>query len=73
MLPLFFIALLEVHGPDGQTAYINEHEISSLREPTAYDLRHFAPGTHCVVVMGNAKFIATRETCATLRQRLTYP
>jgi hypothetical protein len=73
VLPLAFIALLEVHGPDGQTAYVNEHEISTLREPAAHDLRHFARGTHCIVVTTNGKFVATVETCATLRQRLTYP
>jgi len=68
------LELIEVHGPNGSIAYVNVHEISSLREPSEADIgRHFAAGTHCVVVTTNGKFLAVRETCAVLRDRLSLP
>ena len=70
VIVLAALELLEVHGPDGQVAYVNTYAISSLRQPTNSDLRHFAPGTHCIVVTSNGKFHATIETCRQLRDRL---
>lgn len=62
------VEFLELHGPDGQRVYVNEYEISSLRQPTSVDLRRFFPsGVHCVVVTGNGKFIGVVETCPTIR------
>lgn len=66
------VELIELHGPDGQTVYVNPHEISSLRQPTNADLnRYFPANTRCVVVTGNGKFIASIETCPSIRDRLT--
>lgn len=60
--------LVELHGPEGQKAYVNSHEISSLREPTAGDLkRTFPRNTRCIVVTTNAKFMAVVETCTQIR------
>lgn len=65
------VDLLEVHGPDGQTYWVNPAEISSLRQPTNTDLhRYFPAGTHCVISTTNSKFIASRETCSEIRDRL---
>ena len=66
------LELLELHGPDGQTAWVNALEISSLRGPVAADVaRHFPKGTGCVVVMTNGKFLAVTEPCQKIRDMLT--
>lgn len=71
LIVLAAVELLELHGVDGQLAWINVAEISELRAPGSRDLaRHFAPGTQCVVVMGNAKWLAVRESCAEIKQKL---
>ena len=64
------IEMLELHGPDGQTVFINDHEISSLRMPVVNDLRHFAKGTKCVVVTTDGKFVAVVETCVKVRDMM---
>lgn len=65
------VELLELHGADGQTYYVNPHEISSLRQPTNADLhRYFACNVHCIVVTTNGKFLAAAESCNAIRDRL---
>lgn len=67
------VELLEVHGPDGQTYYVNPAEISSLRAPTNTELqRYFSPGTHCIISTTNRRFIAAREMCSDIRDRLKH-
>ena len=68
---LISIELIEIHGPDGQVAYVNTHEISSLRAPTHRDLAdHFTKGARCIVVTTNGKFIAATETCETVKEMI---
>lgn len=68
---LVAVQLLEVHGPDGQIALINTHEIASIRAPSAADLgRHFAKGARCVVLTTDGKFLAVTETCTEIRRAL---
>lgn len=57
------IRLVELHGGDGQSYFINIEQITSLRSPIASDLKQFARGTHCLVVTTAGKFLAVRETC----------
>jgi len=65
------VELIELHGPDGQVAYVNTHEISTLRSPTTRDLAtHFTKGAHCIVVTTNGKFIATTESCLEIRNAI---
>jgi len=64
------VEFIEVHGPDGQRAFLNPKAISSLREPIATDLKGFTKGVRCVVVTTNGKFIAVVETCTNLRDIL---
>lgn len=60
-----------MHGPDGQVAFINTHEIASIRLPSAADLgRHFAKGTRCVLLTTDGKFLAVVETCGEIRALL---
>jgi len=73
LLALIFISgveFIELHGPDGQRAFLNPRAISSLREPVNPDLKHFAKSVHCVVVTTNGKFIAVVETCQEIRDTL---
>lgn len=68
---LIALDLLEVHGPDGQIALVNTHEIATLREPATFDLRrHFAKGSRCIILTTDGKFLAVVETCAELRAAL---
>lgn len=62
--------LLELHGPDGQTVFINDRQISSLRMPIANDLKHFVKGTKCIVVTVDGKFIAVVESCTKIRDMM---
>jgi hypothetical protein len=64
------VEFIELHGPDGQRAFLNPKTISSLREPIATDLKHFTGRVHCVVVTTNGKFIAVVETCNYIRDTL---
>ena len=62
------VELIELHGPEGQRAFVNTLSISSLREPFDRDLRtHFARGTRCVVVLMSGRFMAVRESCDEIR------
>lgn len=65
------LELLELHGPDGQTAWVAPAQITSLRAPTAADLgRHFTPGIRCIVTLTDSKFVAVAETCEAIRAML---
>ena len=65
------VEFIEVHGPDGQVAFVNTNEISTLRAPTSSDLnRHFSKETHCIIVTTNGKFLSSVETCNELRNRM---
>lgn len=68
---LIGIEFIEVHGPDGQVAFVNTSEISTLRAPVADDIvRHFPKDTHCVIVTTNGKFLSVTETCGELRNQM---
>jgi hypothetical protein len=67
---LLAIALVQLTGPDGQRIDINESEVTSIREPSSVNQGHFGPGTRCVIVMSNGKFIAVSENCMTVRDKL---
>src|SRR5262249_37312395 len=71
-LSLLALLFIELHGPTGQTLYVNAAEISMLREPTAQALaaQHWAKGVHCIIVQTNGKFLAVAEDCATVRSKL---
>jgi len=64
------VILIELTGPTGQTIHLNPAEVTSIREPTATNRRYFAKGTHCVIFVTNGHFIAVRERCKTVRQKL---
>lgn len=65
-----WVPLVELHAPNGALIFINPEEISSIREPAAGALKHFAPGTHCVLVLNNGHFNAVREGCGAVRAKL---
>lgn len=61
MIWLALIPLIVVHGTRGQEVQVNVRAISSLSWPRGEE--HFSPGTKCVIIMNNGKFISTKETC----------
>jgi hypothetical protein len=64
------IMLVELHGPDGQHVFVNPPEVTSLREPRGVNSGHWAPGTRCLLVMADGKFITVAEPCDEVRQKL---
>lgn len=56
-----------VHGPSGQTFFVNPRQITSLREPVGSDRKHFPPGTKCVISETDGKFVPVKERCAEVR------
>lgn len=66
----FVAAFIELQGPDGQIVYINPYQIISIREPRGTDRGHWAPGTKCLVMTSDGKFITTTDTCAGIRKKL---
>lgn len=56
-----------MHGVDGQTFFINPHQITTMREPVGTDRTHFPKGTRCVIVTTSGKFVPVTETCSEAR------
>ena len=68
--PAFGQTFVLLHGPDRQVIYLNTHEITTIREPTAANRRHFVAGTRCVVVLTNGNFVAVQEGCEVVHARV---
>jgi len=64
------IPLLELHGPTNQLIFINPYEVTSLREPLAFNRGMFARGSKCIIVMVNGYFIAVQEACGDVREKI---
>lgn len=65
------LELLELHGPEGQTVWVNTHEITAIRAPNRADLARFTKGAGCIITLTDTKFLAVVETCSTIRDKLT--
>lgn len=64
------VQFITLHGPDGQQYLVNPEQITTLREPSNEDVRHFHTGTHCIIVTTSGKFVAVREDCDDVRDRI---
>lgn len=64
MIWLAAVLFIFVHGPRGQEIRVNVEKISSVQEPDKHSRPHFAPHTHCMLIMNNGKFISTQESCS---------
>ena len=62
------LVLIKLTDPSGNRIDINAAEVNSVRE--TLNEGHLAKGSHCLVVMGNGRFIAVQETCEQVRQAL---
>jgi len=71
LFPVDLLQLVELHRPDGEAIYVNPHEVSSLREPSAQ--AHFAMGTRCLIYVTSGNFITVRETCMEAVKKLAAP
>lgn len=70
MLAILAIALVQLTGPTGGRIDINPAEVTSLRDPAAMTGGHWSQNVHCIAVMSNGRFIALREGCDEVRQKL---
>lgn len=68
LLLLARIELVMLHGPDNQRYWVNPFQITSVREPIGYDLKHFSPIVRCIIVTTNGKFMPVRESCDQVRK-----
>jgi hypothetical protein len=55
------LELIQLTGPEHQVIQVNPSSIVSLRAPRTAE--HFAPGTKCLLNMGDGKIIVVMETC----------
>jgi hypothetical protein len=62
------VTLAQFSDPSGGRIDINVGDVTSVRETR--NEGHLAQGSHCMIVMNNGKFIAVREDCDEVRQRL---
>ena len=69
-LVLAGLALVELHGPQGQRILVNPPEITSVREPRGLDSGHWARGTKCLLLMADGRIITVVDDCDTVREKL---
>jgi hypothetical protein len=60
--------LITLTGPGGQVIEINPAEIVSLREPRGDG--HLDKDVHCLIHTTDGKFIAVKETCVIVHERI---
>lgn len=65
---LLVAALVQIAGPANQVIWINPDTIVSLRQPRSQE--HFARGTRCLLQMVDGHYVATVESCDSLRLKL---
>jgi hypothetical protein len=70
MLRSLALALITLHGPEGQAIFVNPQEIVSFREPRDSNADHFAPSIHCVLQTADGKLINVTDTCDEVRHKL---
>lgn len=64
------LTLLQFTGPTGARIDLNAEAVGSIRDPTAMPKGHFAPGTHCIIVMRNGEAVTIAESCDEARQKV---
>jgi uncharacterized protein YlzI (FlbEa/FlbD family) len=65
---LALLSLLELHGLDGRTVYVNPQQIVSMARPK--DDRTFHSGVQCVITLADGKFVSVVETCDEVQARM---
>jgi hypothetical protein len=69
MMRLAVITLIQLTTPTGHSFDLNTSEISSLRDPLDV-VGHWAPNTHCILVMTNGRSNGVKEDCSAVRDLL---
>lgn len=70
---LYALALIALAGPDGQVIWIAPEKVISVREPRGVGTGHWPPGTRCLVMTTDGKFVTTVENCSDIRRKLENP
>lgn len=60
--------LVQIAGPDQQVIWIQPDAIVSLRQPRSE--QHFSRGTRCLLQMVDGHYVATVESCDSVRRKL---
>lgn len=60
--------LIRLHGLDGQEIDINPREITVMRERGQG--QHLTKDAECAISLSDGKFVAVKETCAEVRQKI---
>lgn len=55
------LVLVQLHGPNSQTIWVNPQEVVSVRAPRAAD--HFGGQVRCLIEMTDGKFVNVTDTC----------
>ena len=70
MLALVVVALIVLHGPDGQRIELNPHAIVTIRDNRDTSESYFALGVRCLIHTTDGKIVHVVETCADVRRLL---
>jgi hypothetical protein len=70
MLRSLVLALITLHGPEGQVIFVNPQEIVSFREPRETNAEHFTASVRCVLQTADGKLINVADTCDEVRHKL---
>jgi uncharacterized protein YlzI (FlbEa/FlbD family) len=65
---LVLLHLIVLHGLDGHEIDINPNEITVMRGKEQG--KHLTPTAECAISMVDGKFVAVRETCDEVRQKI---
>lgn len=69
-LLLLAAALIQLHGPDGQTIFLNPQQITNFRVPRGGEREHFVRGARCLVFLTDGRYLSIQEPCEQLQQQL---
>jgi hypothetical protein len=64
------LVLVQLQAPDGHPIWVNPTEIQELHDARTSHAAHFAPGTKCLLEMGNGKTVQTGTACDEVIQKI---
>lgn len=64
------LRMVELHGPQGQTVWVNPTEVVSVRTPQSENRKYLVRGARCVVTMTNGNIFAVLDECDEVMHRI---
>lgn len=67
---LMVAAMIQIQGPGGQVIWLNPDSVTSVREPRGVQQGHWPADIRCLLMIVDGKFLATVESCDSVRRKL---